>query len=130
MVVWLRSGLAVAATCVLTSCTGWQSSFNAQAAQSAEIKRVFLIFIAVSAVVWVAVMLVLLFGLLRRRPFREQPLDLREAFERSAGSVILVAGIATTITVLALSVVSYGAQRTVFANDPSAVTVKVTGHQW
>jgi cytochrome c oxidase subunit 2 len=130
MVVLLRSGLAVAATCVLTSCTGWQSSLNAQAAQSAEIKRVFLIFIAVSAVVWVAVMLVLLFGLLRRKPFRERPLDLREAFEHRAGSVILVAGIATTITVLALSVVSYGAQRTVFANDPSAVTVKITGHQW
>ena len=130
MVVWLRSGLAVAATCVLTSCARWQSSFNAQAAQSEEIKRILLIFIAVSSVVWVAVMLVLLFGLIRRKPFREQPLDLPEAFEHRAGSVILVAGIATTITVLALSVVSYGAQRTVFANDPGAVTVKVTGHQW
>src|SRR5215216_6439756 len=100
MAVCLRSGLAVAATCVLTSCTGWQSSFNAQAAQSEEIKRIFLIFIAVSAVVWVAVMLVLLFGLIRRRTIREQPLDLHEAFEHRAGSVILVAGIATTIMVL------------------------------
>jgi cytochrome c oxidase subunit II len=130
MVVWLRSGLAVAATCVLTSCTGWQSSFNAQAAQSEEIKRILLIFIAVSTLVWVAVMLVLLVGLIRGRPLREQRLDLDEAFERRAGSVILVAGIATTIAVLALSVVSYGAQRTVFANDPPVVTVKVTGHQW
>jgi cytochrome c oxidase subunit 2 len=130
MVFWLRSGLAVAATCVLTSCTGWQSSFNAQAAQSEEIKRILLIFIAVSTVVWVAVMLVLLCGLIRRRARREQPLDILEAFEHRAGSIILLAGIATTITVLALSVVSYGAQRTVFANDPGAVTVKVTGHQW
>jgi cytochrome c oxidase subunit II len=130
MIVWLRSGLAVTAICVLTSCTGWQSSFNAQAAQSAEIKRILVIFLAVSTVVWIAVMLVLLFGLIRRKAIREQPLDLHEGFERRAGGVILTAGIATTITVLALSVVSYGAQRTVFANDPSAVTVKVTGHQW
>ena len=86
MVFWLRSGLAVAATCVLTSCTGWQSSFNAQAAQSEEIKRILLIFIAVSTVVWVAVMLVLLCGLIRRRARREQPLDISEAFEHRAGS--------------------------------------------
>jgi cytochrome c oxidase subunit II len=130
MTVCLRSGLAVAATCVLTSCTGWQSSFNAQAAQSEEIKRILLIFTAVSTVVWFGVMLVLLFGLLRRKRLREQPLDLHTGFEHRAGNVVLVAGIATTITVLALSVVSYGAQRTVFANDPSAVTIKITGHQW
>jgi cytochrome c oxidase subunit 2 len=130
MTVCLRSGLAVAATCVLTSCTGWQSSFNAQAAQSEEIKRILLIFTAVSTVVWVGVMLVLVFGLLRRKRLREQPLDLHTGFEHRAGNVVLVAGIATTITVLALSVVSYGAQRTVFANDPSAVTIKITGHQW
>ena len=130
MAVWLRSGVAVTATCVLTSCTGWQSSLNAQAAQSAEIKRILLIFFAISTVIWIGVMLVLLFGLIRRKAIREQPLELHEAFERRAGSVILIAGIATTTTVLALSVVSYGAQRTVFANDPGAVTVKVTGHQW
>jgi cytochrome c oxidase subunit II len=130
MAVSLRSALAVAAACVLTSCTGWQSSFNAQAAQSAEIKRILLIFIAVSGVVWVGVMLVLLFGLVRRKLPRELPLDLQAPFERRAGTVIVIAGIATTIAVLALSVVSYGAQRTVFANDPSAVTIKITGHQW
>ena len=130
MAVWLRSGVAVTTTCVLTSCTGWQSSLNAQAAQSAEIKRILLIFFAISTVIWIGVMLVLLFGLIRRKASREQPLELHEAFERRAGSVILIAGIATTITVLVLSVVSYGAQRTVFANDPGAVTVKVTGHQW
>ena len=130
MVVWLRSGLAIAAPCILASCTGWQSSFNAQAAQSEEIKRILVIFLAVSTVVWVAVMLVLLFGLIRRKAIRERPLDLNEVFERRAGNAILTAGIGTTLTVLALSVVSYGAQRTVFANDPGAVTIKVTGHQW
>src|SRR3954463_7480274 len=94
MVFWLRSGLAVAATCVLTSCTGWQSAFNAQAAQSEEIKRILLIFIVLCSAIWIAVMLVLLFGLIRRRVLRERPLDFHEAFEGRAGSVILIAGIA------------------------------------
>ena len=80
MIVWLRSGLVVVATCVLTSCTGWQSAFNAQAAQSEEIKRILLIFIVVCSAIWVAVMLVLLFGLIRGRTLREQPLDFHEAF--------------------------------------------------
>jgi cytochrome c oxidase subunit 2 len=130
MVVCLRSILAVATACVLTSCTGWQSSFNAQAAQSEEIKRILLIFIAVSTVVWVVVMLVVLFGLVRRKRLGERPLDLRETFEHRARTFILVAGMVTTFTVLALSVVSYGAQRSVFAKDPSSTTVKITGHQW
>jgi cytochrome c oxidase subunit 2 len=130
MVFWLRSGVAVAAICVLTSCTGWQSALNAQAEQSEEIKRILLMFIAVSTMVWVTVMLVLLCGMIRGQARRAQPLALSEAYERRAGTIILLAGIATTITVLALSVVSYGAQRTVFANDPGALTVKVTGHQW
>jgi cytochrome c oxidase subunit 2 len=126
----LRSGLAVAAACILTSCTGWQSSFNAQAPQSEEIRHLLLIFIAIATAIWVAVMLVLLFGLLRRARESRQPLDLHLPFEHRAGSVIYASGIATTLTVLILSVVSYGAQRTVFANEPNPVTVKITGHQW
>jgi cytochrome c oxidase subunit 2 len=130
MVVCSRSGLALLATCFLASCSGWQSSFNAQASQSEEIKHLLVIFIAVATVVWVGVMLALLFGLVRRKQRGEQPLDLHEGFERRAGSTILVLGAGTTVTVLVLSVVSYSAQRTVFANDPDPTTVKLTGHQW
>ncbi len=130
MRVWLRSGVAIAASFILSSCTGWQSALNAQAIQAEEIRRILLIFVAVATVVWVGVMLTLCFGLLRRKRRSERPLDLHEGFERRAAGVILVAGIATTITVLALSVVSYGAQRTVFGNEPNPVTVKITGHQW
>src|SRR4051812_14529808 len=56
MTVGLRSGLAVAATCILASCTGWQSSLNAQAPQSEDIRHLLLIFITVAAVVWIGVM--------------------------------------------------------------------------
>jgi cytochrome c oxidase subunit II len=130
MVHWWRSGLAVAATCVLSSCTGWQSSLDAQGSQSLEIRRLLLIFTAVAVVVWLSVILVMLFALVRRKRRGEQPLDLHQGFERTAGGVILVCGMLTVATVLVLSVISYGAQRTVFPNGPAAVTVKITGHQW
>jgi cytochrome c oxidase subunit II len=130
MAVRFRSGLAAAATCLLASCTGSQSSFNAQALQSEAIKRVVLIFLAVATVVWVGVMLALLFGLVRRKRPSQQPLDLHEGFEGRAGAIVLGMGVATTVTVLILSIVSYGAQRTVFANEPDPVTIKITGHQW
>lgn len=130
MAVWSRSVLAPGAACLVASCAGWQSSLNAQASQSEEIKFILLIFVAVAVVIWVAVMTVMLFGLLRRKRRAEHPLDVHEGFERRAGRVILVAGVATTVTVLVLSVVSYGAQRTVFASEPDPVTIKITGHQW
>jgi cytochrome c oxidase subunit II len=129
MVRW-RSGVALAANGILCSCTGWQSSLNAQASQSEEIRRILVIFIAVAAVIWVSVMVLLSFGLVRRKRASERPLDLHEGFEHAAGAVILACGVATTLAVLVLSVVSYGAQRIVFANDPDPVTVKITGHQW
>src|SRR3954468_4941036 len=107
MAVWFRSSLAAAATWLLASCTGVQSSLNAQALQSEEIKRVLLIFIAVAAVVWGGVMLALLLGQFRRRPPGEQPLNLEAAVERCAGRIILPLGLAPTVTVLVLSIVSY-----------------------
>jgi cytochrome c oxidase subunit 2 len=115
---------------MLASCTGWQSSFNAQAPQAEEIRRLLVIFIAVATAVWVAVMAILVTGLVRRKRGSKRPLDLHPGFEQRAGSVILGAGLGTTVAVLVLSVVSYGAQRTVFASAPDPITVKVTGHQW
>src|SRR5436309_6394678 len=103
MVRWWRSGFAVAAACVVSSCTGWQSALNAQGSQSLEIRRLLLIFTAVAVVVWLSVMLVLLFGLVRRKRRGVEPLDLHQGFERAAGSVILVCGLLTVATVLVLS---------------------------
>jgi cytochrome c oxidase subunit 2 len=126
----IRSGAALAILTLFTGCKGWQSALHPQAPQAHEISRLILTFTIVSAVVWVLVMLVLLIGLIRRKAERAGPLDVDVPRERRAGRTIFACAAATMLIVLALSVLSYLAQRTVFATTPSAVTVLVTGHQW
>lgn len=127
---WCRSGGMLLAVWPLGGCAGWQSALDPHADSSEEIRHIFLLFLAVAAVVWLSVMLVLASGLVRRKRTVEQPLELHQPFEIRAGRVILGAGGATLIIVLALSVVSYGGQRSVFAKSPDALTIQVTGHQW
>jgi cytochrome c oxidase subunit 2 len=68
--------------------------------------------------------------MVRRKRVSDAPLDLHHAFEDRAGRLILGLGIATTAIVLGLSFVSYAGQRTVFAKDENALTLKIIGHQW
>ncbi|WP_369722240.1 hypothetical protein AB8Z38_35840 [Bradyrhizobium sp. LLZ17] len=100
------------------------------ALQSGDIFRTFVGFLAVAAVVWIAVVAVLAAGLWRQRTLSRDPLALDPPFEKRAGQIVLGLGIATIIIVLALSLVSYAGQRSVFAKDPNALTLKITGHQW
>jgi cytochrome c oxidase subunit 2 len=122
------AGLAF--TLALAGCNGWQSALSPQAPQSGEIKSLFLIFLGVAAFVWTAVMLVLLIGLIRRNPPRPEPLQVQPASERRAGVTIFGVSIATAAVVLGLSVLSYLAQRTVFAKSPDTPVIRVIGHQW
>jgi len=100
------------------------------APQSADIFRTLVAFLCVAAVVWIAVTIVLAVGLWRRPSPSRHPLALHLPFEKRAGQIVLGLGIATMITVLALSLVSYAGQRSVFAKDPDALTLRITGHQW
>lgn len=130
MAAGLRWTPALAAALCLTGCSGWQSALDAGGPQSAEIKWLFLIFVVLSACIWTAVVLVLLIGLLQRRASSAGPLDVDAASERTAGRTILGFSIATAAVVLGLSVLSYVAQRTVFAKSADTPVVRVIGHQW
>jgi cytochrome c oxidase subunit II len=117
-------------TLLLTGCNRWQSALDPQASQSGEIKSLFLVFVAVAAFVWTTVMLALLIGLMRQKSPRPDPLYAEPAAERSAGATIFGLSVATAAIVLALSVLSYLAQRTVFAKASDTPVVRVIGHQW
>ncbi|MCP3402082.1 MULTISPECIES: cytochrome c oxidase subunit II [unclassified Bradyrhizobium] len=114
----------------LAACAGRQSALAPQGLQSDEILRTFFIFLAIASVVWVAVVIVLIIGMLRRKRTTDQPLALHIPFERVTGRVVLGLGLATLVIVLGLSIVSYAGQRTVFARDEHALTLKIIGHQW
>lgn len=130
MKVWVRRVLSVCATWPLTACAGRQSALDPQGLQSDQIRHTLFIFLVVAAVVWTAVVIALGVAMMRRKRAAGQPLDLHQAFEERTGRVILALGIATTVTVLGLSFVSYAGQRTVFAKDANVLTLKIIGHQW
>ncbi len=126
----LRASYSFAIALLLTGCNGWQSALDPRAPQSGEIKSLFLIFVGVAAFVWTAVMLALLVGLIRRKRPRPDPLQVSESAERSAGTTIFGLSLATAAVVLGLSILSYLAQRTVFAKSADTPVVRVIGHQW
>ncbi|WP_407114456.1 cytochrome c oxidase subunit II [Bradyrhizobium sp. LMG 9283] len=130
MQVWVRMVLVLYTTWPFAACAGQQSALDPQGFQSEQIRYTLFIFLAVAAIVWAAVVIVLGLGMLRRKRSIDQPLDLHQPFEERTGRVILGLGIATTVIVLGLSFVSYAGQRTVFAKDENALTLKIIGHQW
>jgi cytochrome c oxidase subunit II len=130
MPVWVRKVLVLCTTWPLAACAGRQSALDPQGLQSDQIRSTLFIFLLIAAVVWIAVVLVLAAGMLRRKRATDMPLDLHQGFEQRAGRLILVLGAATTAIVLGLSFVSYAGQRTVFAKDEHALTLKIIGHQW
>lgn len=130
MFVWVRSALVLFATLPLPACAGRQSALDPQGLQSDQISRTFFLFLSVAAIVWIAVMVVLALGLLRRKRTSDEPLDLHLPFEQRAGRIVLGLGIATVTIVLGLSLFSYAGQRLVFAKDDNALTLKIIGHQW
>ena len=117
-------------TLALGGCEGSQSALAPQAPQAREILHLLFIFLGVSTVVWVGVAAALALGLLRRKSPRANPLDLDLHGEQRSGYVVTALALATGVTVLALSVLSYAAQRAVFAKDAPTVQVKVIGHRW
>lgn len=126
----IRTALLPFATLPLAACAGRQSALEPQGLQSEQILQTFFIFLIVAAVVWIAVVIMLCVGMLRRKREAEQPLALQQSFERTSGRIVLVLGLATLVVVLGLSIVSYAGQRTVFAKDEHALILKIIGHQW
>src|SRR5438105_15284060 len=106
--------LAVSALC-LSGCAGQQSALDPQGPHAAHLANLFWIFTAVCSAIWLAVMIVLLIGVMRRASLRPDPLVLDAARERRSIFVVSGAAIATALTVIALTALSYVSQRQLFA---------------
>jgi cytochrome c oxidase subunit 2 len=115
---------------LLGGCRGWQSALDPQGPQADHLAKLIWSFTALCSAIWLAVMVVLLVGLVRRGPARSDQLDLDIRRERRSVVVVGGAVFATLITVMGLTALSYVSQRAVFANETPALTIKVTGYQW
>jgi cytochrome c oxidase subunit II len=126
-----RLTIAAASTLLFTrDCLASQSALDPKGPHAEHLARLFWIFTGVCTFVWVAVMIVLLVGLIRRKAERPDPLQLEPATERRSAAVVGGAVIATLLTVIALTALSYLSQRQLYAKEKPAVTIKVTGLQW
>lgn len=105
------------------------SALEPHGTPAGDILRLLLVFLLVSAAVWLAVAAVLLVAT-RRRHEPRLPLNLSADVERRLGRIVLFCTVATAVVVLALSVESYLAQATMFSKSLPTVSIRVIGHQW
>jgi cytochrome c oxidase subunit 2 len=115
---------------LLAGCSGPQSSLDPKGPQADALANLFWIFLAVAAVVWLLVVLVLLVALTRRHGERPDPLVTVPRTERRFGIVVTSLALLTGIVVIALSVLSFSAQAQLFGQAASGLTLKIIGHQW
>jgi cytochrome c oxidase subunit 2 len=119
--------VAAGALSLLCGCGGNQSMFNPQGPAARSIAGLGWMLMALSAVVYVAVMMALAIAVLRRRHHTDQ---LPETTARLTRNVTLASG-ATAIVLVGLAVMTFAADRGLSSpSGPGAVTVDVIGHQW
>jgi len=114
----------------LAGCQGWQSALDAQGPAARTLADMFWIFLAVLGAVWGLTMIALLLSLRRRRPADADPLATNPETERRMIVTTSIAVGLTLVTVIALTGLSYAAQKVLFARKDGALTLLVTGEQW
>jgi cytochrome c oxidase subunit 2 len=126
-----RAACILAAAAPLAGCSGWQSALNAHGPHAQQIANLFWIFVVVCALIWLAVCVVLVAGVARRRERAREPLEIAPARERMIGNLVLALAGGTAVVVIAFTLISYFAQRDLWAAPGSnRMTLRVTGHQW
>ena len=115
-------------TLPLAACSGNQSMFNPQGPAARDIADLGLLLLGVSVVVYVVVMAVLGWALMRTR----QTADDSPQTTRRLGIVITVAVALTAFILVALTGASAAAGHgiTTATEDSRSITVDVIGHQW
>jgi cytochrome c oxidase subunit II len=106
---------------------GWQSAMQPQGPQAARVHALFWLFTIVCAVVWIAVMAVLIAAMMRRRSPSAPPDD---PGERRPAIAVGSAVAATVLAITGLTLASYLATRGLAGDGEAALTLRVRGHQW
>jgi cytochrome c oxidase subunit 2 len=127
---WLRVALLTGSALLVGACSGQQSALDPHGPDAEHIARLFWLFTGVCTAIWLAVMVLLAVGVGRPKPLRPDPLALDVPAERRSTMVVGGAVIATALTVIALSALSFAFQRRLFAHENPAVSIKITGLQW
>lgn len=114
----------------LTGCDGWQSTLDPRGPQADTLATLFWVFTAILTAVWLLTMAALLLALRREHTARAGPLMREPQAERGMTRAVTAATIFTAAIVIALTVVSYAAQRALFTGNEAPLALLVKGHQW
>jgi cytochrome c oxidase subunit 2 len=115
---------------LLSGCEGAQSALDTHGPQAGQTLSLFHLFLIVAAVVWVLVVLALAVAILRRRGAARPPLALDTRVERRTERIVTALTVLTAVIVSGLSIASYVTGRSLAAEPPEVLTIRVTGHQW
>ncbi|MDK4724769.1 cytochrome c oxidase subunit II [Rhizobium phaseoli] len=111
----------------LSSCTGDpQSALNADGPSAMELRELLLLFVAVCGVVFVLVMAVMAWALLRSN----NPAPGRPQTERSMSRVVSAAIVGTVLVITFLTVSSFYATRSIDWREADPAAIVVRGQQW
>jgi len=122
---------AVLLAFILSGCSGVQSALDPKGPAAVELARLIWFFTVLCAIVWVLVMGTISAILLRHRQRRSDLLRIDQPEERMVSRVVISAVGATAFVLVALTLLSFFANRTLagIAED-AGLTIRVTGHQW
>jgi cytochrome c oxidase subunit 2 len=122
-----QRSLTILITCAgLAGCGGQQSALDAEGTSAIQLKQLIIGIVGVCSLVWAAVMVILIWTLVRRRRPAQQPAAARE--RRLAAAVIA----ATVTTVIIIAGFTFASFRTTQAlsQEPADITIAVRGQQW
>jgi cytochrome c oxidase subunit 2 len=125
-----RRLLVIGTACLCAGCTGWQSALDPQGPQASSLYALIALLVAVCALVWCAVALVLVSALWRRRPPGAAPRDPQAESERRMATAVTLAVAATVVVIAGLTLASFLTTRTISATGTDALQVRVRGYQW
>lgn len=114
----------------LAGCQGWQSALDAHGPAARTLADMFWLFTGVLATVWVLTIGAMLLALRRRRAPGTDPLATDPRTERRMTVVVVTAVGLTFLTVVALTGISFGGQKALYAHKDGAISLLVTGRQW
>ncbi|HWL69899.1 MAG TPA: cytochrome c oxidase subunit II [Geminicoccus sp.] len=128
---WTRPLLAL--PFLLAGCAGWPSALDPKGPTAADLAWLIQLFTVLLGVIWLLVVLAVGLVVFRRRwtaAAMPMPKAVHPSEERRPTVIVMALVVATCITVLVLTGLSFAGQQRLFGVDEPAVTIQVTGHQW
>ena len=118
---------AVTVALFFTGCQGNQSALEAHGPNAEHVEQLIVGIVAVCSLVWMAVLVVLLWALLRSK---DKSPRLNAGLERGKSAVVGAALCATAIVICGFTTASFFTTRALTRAIASDLTIKISGEQW